>query len=567
MYQRANLHTTNLRIDYVREEIRKSQEQLDKLKKALEKYGERRLGKSYDDAYSQWGGPDPRMSSGDRPNEKYYTSKGKYVDIDTLGERTSTKFEDKGSLSLHIKFYTERIESYKKTLEGLINDKNQHLESVHKTGFDLDGFDADGYDQAGFNLEGYNRAGYDKDGLDRYGYDMDGYNKDGLDYYGFDKDGIHFETKTRYGKNGLDREGFTEDGFTYYHGIQVDREGYGRDGFQVIDSENLGYNREGFNREGYNKDGVDREGRTKQEKVLESRKNARKLITPYYRAARLALVNWNGLTQEEARKTIVSSSFDEIESQVYAKQSMTYALEGLRSALAKRGYEMSDEDFEVCMQHTFEPTEPKFGEPLDAFGKMRETIAKSKDKSEIVVEALSAIHDGWVKDNGKKFMARDKKYQHMPLELIGLDEVKSDLLFLEPILLHGTVTEQGLSRAYYKKVDEFFTSRNIRSREDLQQAISQGSEFYPALEGQEDIIAALSDSQIVSSGIMQKLDSKVTKRIEKVAKRDGATITLDKIDRMTSGVRTPDFQKATTTIRENAQEQTKENDAISLDDE
>ena len=55
---------------------------------------------------------------------------------------------------------------------------------------------------------------------------------------------------------------------------------------------------------------------------------------------------------------------------------------------------------------------------------------EGKDKDEIVLNMLSAVHDGWVKDNSKKFFARDKKYQHLPLELIGWKEVEADLLFI-----------------------------------------------------------------------------------------------------------------------------------------
>ena len=51
----------------------------------------------------------------------------------------------------------------------------------------------------------------------------------------------------------------------------------------------------------------------------------------------------------------------------------------------------------------------------------------------LIMDTLFHVHDGWVKDNVKKFNAREKKHQHMPSELIGWNEAKADLLFVRPI--------------------------------------------------------------------------------------------------------------------------------------
>ena len=238
MDQIQNLSIINLRIDYETNEIKRKEEELDKLKKALEKYGDKKLGKSYDDAYRDWGGPDIRMVAGWEPNEKDYKSKGSYIDIDTLTESTSSKFKDRGPISLNIKILSEMIESNKKILEELISERNRHLESVRETGFDLEGYDLEGYDKDGYNPEGYDRDGYNKEGFDAGGYDRTGYNKDGVNWNGFDKNGIHYITKTEYDTNGRDDEGFTIDGFKYYQGTEVDREGYDRNGWQRVDKEN-----------------------------------------------------------------------------------------------------------------------------------------------------------------------------------------------------------------------------------------------------------------------------------------------------------------------------------------
>ena len=48
-----------------------------------------------------------------------------------------------------------------------------------------------------------------------------------------------------------------------------------------------------------------------------------KFSVPYNIVAKDALMNWNGLSEEEANKIISESTFDEIESQVGAVGSMT----------------------------------------------------------------------------------------------------------------------------------------------------------------------------------------------------------------------------------------------------
>lgn len=51
-------------IEYWTEKKEKMQQEIGKFKEALDKYGNKRVGKSYDDAYEEWGGPDPRMNGG-----------------------------------------------------------------------------------------------------------------------------------------------------------------------------------------------------------------------------------------------------------------------------------------------------------------------------------------------------------------------------------------------------------------------------------------------------------------------------------------------------------------------
>lgn len=71
--------------------------------------------------------------------------------------------------------------------------------------------------------------------------------------------------------------------------------------------------------------------------------------------------------------------------------------------------------------------------------KISEDIAKeirNKTGDTKIIEMLSAVHDEWVKSNPNKFMQQDrnKEYQFVPLQMLNWKEVKSDLIFLKPIL-------------------------------------------------------------------------------------------------------------------------------------
>lgn len=53
------------------------------------------------------------------------------------------------------------------------------------------------------------------------------------------------------------------------------------------------------------------------------------MATPYQNVAKSALINWNGLTEEEATKKIQTESVEELEKQVYATDSIKYAILGI----------------------------------------------------------------------------------------------------------------------------------------------------------------------------------------------------------------------------------------------
>ena len=52
-------------------------------------------------------------------------------------------------------------------------------------------------------------------------------------------------------------------------------------------------------------------------------------LSIYRQVAKTALMNWNGINDEEAEKIVMIQSFDELENQVWASGSLSYAVEAL----------------------------------------------------------------------------------------------------------------------------------------------------------------------------------------------------------------------------------------------
>ena len=248
-------------------------------------------------------------------------------------------------------------------------------------------------------------------------------------------------------------------------------------------------------------------------------------LTVYKQIARDALMSWNGLSEEEATKKVQESSNEELEQQVYAEGSIDYAIKGFQKYSQeylknKHGYgePITDHDVELFKEVVM-TGKYRYGSVQDFYDIMRNKMGIDLDRSNVenmVLSVLSTIHDGWVKDNQKKFFARDKKYQHMPIELIGWKEAKSDLLFLKPMLEEMHImefypylsTEEDLESAYNKRVQAFLEENGITDVSKLSEQISKGAEFYPALEGQEDIIKSLQDTKFVEEQVVSGIRDK-----------------------------------------------------------
>lgn len=257
-----------------------------------------------------------------------------------------------------------------------------------------------------------------------------------------------------------------------------------------------------------------------------------KSTMPYYQVAREALIKWNGLTEEQADKMIEDSSFEEIEAQVGAQGSMNYAVNAIGENLG-----LTDEEIAKFADEVFGRT--------DSTEMMEQLHQKLKEKSgnvyraskenympQLVANTMEAVHDGWVKDNAKLFFTkkadRGQQYQYLPLELIGWDEAKSDLLFIKPIIhaIGGYADEAEIKEVCNKRTIRYFRelsySRDegtmgmrVHNLDDLGQEIIENGlldNYEPldtVIEGTDITLRdAMQDSEFVKGRLLPQLKEK-----------------------------------------------------------
>jgi len=211
------------------------------------------------------------------------------------------------------------------------------------------------------------------------------------------------------------------------------------------------------------------------------------MLTPFREACKQALMSWHKMSEEEADKKVRESTFEELDSITGASRSIIYAAKGIAKALGLS--EERTQEFVDCVLAKDSVSVKK--EHLDIFVEVAVAL-ESANKKEVALQALSEIHDGWVKDYAHKFNQEgreNKRYQHLPIEMIGWEEVKSDLLFLSPVLetVFANIDEKSLENGYNARVQKFFADKKLLdenggiSKSKTTKAILSGSSFYSAL--------------------------------------------------------------------------------------
>ena len=148
---------------------------------------------------------------------------------------------------------------------------------------------------------------------------------------------------------------------------------------------------------------------------------------------------------------------------------------------------------------------------------------KGYDINYVVMQMIEAVHNGWIKDNADLFFTKkqDKgqQYQYLPIELIGWDEVKSDLLFIKPIIerMHGKINEEALKKELHDRTISYVSngvlghnSQSYANFEDIGQNIVEEGEgiFYGKCPWTEEIRQAFKNEEFVQSVIIPQIKEK-----------------------------------------------------------
>ena len=275
-------------------------------------------------------------------------------------------------------------------------------------------------------------------------------------------------------------------------------------------------------------------------------------MRPYIEVARACLSKpgWFSYTPEEIENKLNTSTDAELESEIYAVGSMTAAAKQIQNYLKQIGIELTDEEFAQFKEAVLH------GSDNAEIFKIVGNKIKSVNPYDLMMTSLTNVHDKWVQTNPPKFLAREKKHQHMPIELIGWNEVTSDLIYLKPILEASgiEVNEETLKATYYDTVKKFFKARGIKNEADLAAKIPEIASSYHALEGQNEILEKLNDPEFVTTTLMPQIKEKGV----------GSDLTFI-VEATKSAVTKDGFDNASKTLRENCQERVAK-DGLTIDD-
>ena len=247
-------------------------------------------------------------------------------------------------------------------------------------------------------------------------------------------------------------------------------------------------------------------------------------------------MKWNNLTESEAIKKVKESSVEEIDERIGSL--VKAIIEGFKISSNKflqsnliTSFIFTEYEEKVLYEiiktgnYCFEDKEEFYSRIKHSMGLFDKEASKEKyiiDVSDMIITVLTSIHDRWVIDNQEKFYQRDKKYQHMPIELIGWEEAEIDYIFLKPVLeemnLLDSIKEQDIIDAYNRQVEKFIYMYDITDEEKLKELISKGDKFYSALKGQNDILNGLKDLNILNI-VVDEIRNKGIGKNKKFAKQ------------------------------------------------
>lgn len=276
-----------------------------------------------------------------------------------------------------------------------------------------------------------------------------------------------------------------------------------------------------------------------------------------------ALMNWNGLSKEEAEQKA-----SELGSAEKANAEVTYGSEinsinGIAQILGLSTDEIKTLTNDVNTREAVS----------------QDLAAKVKSKMEergletSVIDVLSVIHDGWVQDNGNKFedpKRMGKLYQFVDLKLLDYGEAKADLLFLQPILEASGIKldEVALEQEFLKEQKEFLQEKGITNREDLKSNLKKGAEFYGALAGITTTKGKTAEPELITdrlqdTQVLETMTNQVAEKTQLDKVQNKSTVSLDQIEEVATTLSSQELSRVESDfVKQQEKKQEKEQEDI-----
>ena len=228
----------------------------------------------------------------------------------------------------------------------------------------------------------------------------------------------------------------------------------------------------------------------------------------YREIARDCLVNWMGMSTAEANAVCEEETIESLENGSGNRPGVG-AMDSINAALSI-----------IVVRLAMSPTHAtKFKDAIingpDDCGvlkQVREEALAISNEENFELSALSAIHDSKVSGNANPKTIEKKKgegqlRQYAPLELVGFNEVKSDLIFLEPILARMgiEVDIHALEAEYNKRSEDFCNEHNLHSSEDIANYIASGEYLEKCEVEKENIDLLTKEKNVIAEGIISNL--------------------------------------------------------------
>lgn len=184
-------------------------------------------------------------------------------------------------------------------------------------------------------------------------------------------------------------------------------------------------------------------------------------MTSYKEAALKVLMSKHGLDEKASLLKIKNMDIETLDKEIDIMEKMK-----LGAAALCFLYELSEEESERFLLHLL------YGDDIEIINFM-----KSKNISFTygnIIDIINFMHEEWTylkgdEESFQEYLANNKLYLYLPLELTGEANLLEHLIYLAPILreLGINYEEERIVMAYKERRNEFLNNHNIKNTGDL----------------------------------------------------------------------------------------------------